>query len=80
MTLHGWRLLIKWSLEHSCIDKAEFKAIYSKWEDHWNKFVRWIIETYGNVEKLSLVLVRTSEGYVLGLALLVLVGVRATVT
>ncbi|KAK1754197.1 hypothetical protein QBC47DRAFT_302869 [Echria macrotheca] len=53
MTLHGWRQLVEWSLEHSCMNKDELTASYGRWEDEWNRFLQWIIETYGEVEKLS---------------------------
>jgi len=30
----------------------ELTASYKQWEDQWNIFLQWIIETYRDVEKL----------------------------
>ncbi|KAF9876330.1 putative adenosine/AMP deaminase [Colletotrichum karsti] len=46
MTLHGWRQLIEWSLEHSCMSKEELKPVYAKWEELWEEFLDWIISEY----------------------------------
>ncbi|KAL8318570.1 hypothetical protein RB597_005722 [Gaeumannomyces tritici] len=45
-TLHGWRQLIEWSLEHACLDKKEYNKVYDEWEKLWDEFLDWILETY----------------------------------
>lgn len=46
MTLHGWRQLIEWSLEHSRMDVEELTKARKKWEGLWNDFLDWMIATY----------------------------------
>ncbi|KAK3933841.1 adenosine deaminase 2 [Diplogelasinospora grovesii] len=48
MTLHGWRQLIEWSIDHSCMQDAERKRVKTAWEGMWDAFCVWIIETYRN--------------------------------
>ncbi|KAH6949664.1 hypothetical protein BKA56DRAFT_714824 [Ilyonectria sp. MPI-CAGE-AT-0026] len=48
MGLFGWKQLILWSLEHACLDSAEYYRVYSQWEQDWIKFVEWVIREYGN--------------------------------
>ncbi|KAL8296157.1 hypothetical protein RB601_003626 [Gaeumannomyces tritici] len=45
-TLHGWRQLIEWSLEHARLDKKEYNKVYDEWEKLWDEFLDWILETY----------------------------------
>ncbi|KAH0433988.1 hypothetical protein CcaCcLH18_05547 [Colletotrichum camelliae] len=47
MTLHGWRQLIEWSLEHSCMDQRERAAVTQEWKKLWDAFLDWIITEYG---------------------------------
>lgn len=47
MTLHGWRQLIEWSIEHSCMEKDLQAKVYSEWEKLWNKFCQWIVDEHG---------------------------------
>jgi adenosine deaminase CECR1 len=47
MSIHGWRQLVEWSIEYSCLndsDQAKAREIL-KWE--WEEFCNWIIEEYG---------------------------------
>ena len=46
MTLHGWRQLIEWSIEHSCMDDRERKEVETAWLGMWEKFCRDIICHY----------------------------------
>lgn len=46
MTLHGWRQLIEWSLEHSRMDEAERAAAQDRWEGLWNDFLDWMMAKY----------------------------------
>jgi len=48
MTLHGWRVLAEWSLEHSCMTPSEKSQVKKKWLESWDKFCQWIIDEYGS--------------------------------
>ena len=48
MSLHGWRVLAEWSLEHSCMTPSEKSHVKKKWIDSWNEFCQWIIDEYGD--------------------------------
>lgn len=48
MTLHGWRQLIEWSLEHSRMDVKELTEARKEWEGLWDGFLDWMIATYGD--------------------------------
>lgn len=48
MTLFGWRQLIEWSLEHSCLTKEEYKTIHADWTTKWKEFLAWVIAEYGS--------------------------------
>ncbi|KAF6819347.1 adenosine/AMP deaminase [Colletotrichum sojae] len=50
MTLHGWRQLIEWSLEHSCMSPSELKDVRAKWETLWEEFLDWVITEYKSYE------------------------------
>ena len=49
MTLYGWRQLIQWSLEHSCMSPTERRGVYEHWEAAWGQFLAWVLEAYGHV-------------------------------
>lgn len=46
MTLHGWRQLIEWSLEHSCMSKDELASVRTEWEKRWQLFLDWILKEF----------------------------------
>ncbi len=46
MTLHGWRQLIEWSIEHSCLEKEQKDSVHSAWKVMWEDFCRWIVAEY----------------------------------
>ncbi|CAI4219986.1 unnamed protein product [Parascedosporium putredinis] len=48
MTLHGWRQLVEWSLQHSCMSTEERQGVWRKWEVMWDEFLGWIIAEYGS--------------------------------
>lgn len=48
MTLYGWRQLIEWSLEYSCMSEDEREEVYSHWSTKWQEFLEWVREEYGN--------------------------------
>ena len=35
MSLHGWKQLIKWSLEYSCMSPHELSAVTAEWTKRW---------------------------------------------
>ncbi|CAL3969197.1 unnamed protein product [Diplocarpon coronariae] len=47
MSLHGWKQLAKWSLEHSCMDPEQLKSVTAEWNTKWDDFCQWIIDVYG---------------------------------
>ncbi|KXH65785.1 adenosine/AMP deaminase [Colletotrichum salicis] len=50
MTLYGWRQLIEWSLEHSCMSKGELKKVREEWENRWGQFLDWILAEFKELE------------------------------
>ena len=49
MTLHGFRQLIEWSLEHSCLDDAPRARIRAEWEVMWANFCQGVVTEYGHL-------------------------------
>lgn len=47
MSLHGWRVLAEWSLEHSCLTPSEKAAAKEAWLERWEVYCQWIVDTYG---------------------------------
>lgn len=48
MTLYGWKQLIEWSLQHSCLDKEEYTIIHGDWLQKWDKFLDEVIVEFGS--------------------------------
>ncbi len=48
MSLHGWRQLIEWSIDHSCMEPEMKIQIRSDWEARWQDFCEWIIAQHGH--------------------------------
>ncbi len=46
MSLQGWKQLAKWSLEHSCMNDEERRAVTAEWEKKWQEFCDWIVRNY----------------------------------
>jgi adenosine deaminase CECR1 len=55
MSLHGWRVLAEWSLEHSCMDVKEKMKALEFWRLQWDSFCVWIVEEFGAQYERSLV-------------------------
>ena len=51
MTLHGFRQLIEWSLEHSCLEDGRRAGIRADWEVMWDSFCQDIIDEHGHLLK-----------------------------
>lgn len=50
MSLLGWKQLAKWSLEHSCMEPAEKAEVMTVWQNKWDEYCQWIVDTYGHLE------------------------------
>ncbi|KAL1869702.1 hypothetical protein VTK73DRAFT_3039 [Phialemonium thermophilum] len=46
MTLHGWRQLIEWSIEHACMEDPLRTKVKEEWAWRWTKFCEWVIQEY----------------------------------
>jgi len=60
MSLHGWRVLAEWSIEHSCMTNAEKSEVKKKWLDLWNVFCQWIVDEYGSKYSASSSVISTT--------------------
>lgn len=49
MTIWGWKQLILWSIEHSCMEEQEMRDVLKRWEKMWDEFVAGTIQEYGHV-------------------------------
>ncbi|RKF79227.1 Adenosine deaminase 2-A [Golovinomyces cichoracearum] len=47
MTLQGWKQLIIWSLDYSCMDAKQLKEIKIEWSKRWEEFCQSIVDEYG---------------------------------
>ena len=52
MGLAGWKQLVLWSLEHSCMDDAEKASAAESWEAAWEEFLHWVVKTYDQPVKV----------------------------
>ncbi|KAI9151973.1 Adenosine deaminase 2 [Paramyrothecium foliicola] len=46
MSLYGWKQLVLWSMEHSCLSDDERTDMMQRWESSWIQFLEWVVETY----------------------------------
>lgn len=47
MTIHGWKQLAEWSLEHSCLTDEERKRAMAIFARDWEAFCQWVVAEYG---------------------------------
>jgi adenosine deaminase CECR1 len=47
MNLFGWHQLVDWSIEYSCLSKAEKKEGQAILARKWEAYCQWIIDEYG---------------------------------
>ncbi|OQO06612.1 hypothetical protein B0A48_08397 [Cryoendolithus antarcticus] len=47
MTLHGWKQLAEWSLEHACLTESEVARGLRILRADWEIYCQWIVDTYG---------------------------------
>lgn len=46
MSLAGWKQLILWSIEHSCLGDEERDVILQEWNKKWEVFLEYLVDTY----------------------------------
>ncbi|KAL1616817.1 hypothetical protein SLS54_008209 [Diplodia seriata] len=46
MSVHGWRQLIEWSIQYSCLDNDAKKHGFNFFRRQWEEFCQWIVDTY----------------------------------
>ncbi|KAF2091732.1 Metallo-dependent hydrolase [Saccharata proteae CBS 121410] len=51
MSLVGWRVLVEWSFEYSCVGDGERQEWLRVFRTKWDEFCRWVVDTYGEVLK-----------------------------
>lgn len=49
MTVHGWKQLAEWSIEHSCLTDDEIKRALSLFRRDWAAFCAWIVREYASL-------------------------------
>ena len=47
MTIHGWKQLAEWSIEHSCLEPEEQWRAREIFIRDFEMFCGWVVETYG---------------------------------
>ena len=47
MSVHGWKQLAQWSIEHSCLSDDEKKRAATIFDKDWQTFCQWVVYTYG---------------------------------
>lgn len=48
MSMHGWRQLAKWSIEHSCLKHEEIEDGLRFFGERWESFCEWVVNEYGD--------------------------------
>ena len=49
MSIHGWKQLAKWSLEHSCFTPEELQRALTIFRKDWEEFCEWVVTKYDNI-------------------------------
>jgi adenosine deaminase CECR1 len=47
MSLHGWRQLVEWSIEYSCLSDTEKAQAQQILAEELEMFYQWVVDTYG---------------------------------
>lgn len=47
MSIHGWRQLVEWSIQYSCLDKKDQVRAQDILKREWEIFCKWIVDEYG---------------------------------
>ena len=48
MSLHGWKQLAEWSIEHSCLNDFEKSEMEREFRLQWELFYKWVIAQYSD--------------------------------
>ncbi|KIW03837.1 uncharacterized protein PV09_05136 [Verruconis gallopava] len=48
MSIHGWRQLVEWSIQFSCLQKDEKDAAEQIFKREWTAFCQWVDREYGS--------------------------------
>ena len=43
MSIHGWKQLALWSIEHSCLDHNQRAQLQGTFEQEWASFCQWVV-------------------------------------
>ncbi|KAF2214847.1 hypothetical protein CERZMDRAFT_110415 [Cercospora zeae-maydis SCOH1-5] len=46
MNIHGWKQLAHWSIEHSCLDHDQRMQLKATFDQEWETFCQWVVDTY----------------------------------
>ncbi|KAI5370281.1 Putative adenosine deaminase domain, adenosine/adenine deaminase, metal-dependent hydrolase [Septoria linicola] len=46
MSIHGWKQLAVWSIEHSCLNDEEVLQLRATFDNEWEEFCQWVVEHY----------------------------------
>lgn len=46
MTVHGWKQLAEWSIEHSCLEDDEIARALDIFHREWEDFCAWIVREF----------------------------------
>lgn len=47
MTVHGWKQLAQWSIEHSCLTPAQIEEAQKIHARAWTEFCDWVVAKHG---------------------------------
>lgn len=53
MSLHGWKQLAEWSLDHSCLSAAEIERARAIHARDWEEFCVWVCDVFGSELELE---------------------------
>lgn len=51
MSIHGWKQLAIWSLEHACLDPEERNRALAIFSREWEKFCTGVVHEHGEFAK-----------------------------
>jgi len=47
MSVHGWKQLCRWSIQHSCLSDEEKEEAFRIFGRDWERFCNWVVKEYG---------------------------------
>ncbi|KAK2814134.1 hypothetical protein FQN50_000538 [Emmonsiellopsis sp. PD_5] len=47
--LLGWKVLVEWGIEHSCMEGGVREGVRGVWEGRWRGFCEWVVREFGGV-------------------------------